>query len=111
MHSPGHDCIDFERGTHWLIFASEPDRYLELVDDCYAAVAVSPIIASVLRPPNMLAQIEADFTAGLTDSRRAGRIASIQGLGRLKSASSRPALHRVIERGDPAEKNWATYAA
>jgi HEAT repeat protein len=59
----------------------------------------------------MLGQLEADFEAGLDDPDPANRLISIQRLGGLKSASSRPALHRIIENGAPAEKNWATYAA
>jgi hypothetical protein len=110
-HFSGHNCIDFKPGTHWLIFATEENGYLKLVDDCYGAVAVSPMIAPALQSPDMLAQIEADLTAGLADSDRAGRLLSIQRLGGLKSASSRPALRSVIERGDATERNWATYAA
>jgi hypothetical protein len=111
FRTPGHDCIDFKPGAHWLIFAAERNGHLEFVDDCYGAVAVSPIISPVLQHSGILAQIEADFTAGLADSDRARRLLSIQRLGGLKSPSSRPALHRVIERGDSTERNWATYAA
>lgn len=108
---PGHYCIDFRPQTHWLIFATERNGQLEFVDDCYGAVPVSPFIAPELPHPDMLAQLEADFTAGLGDPDRAGRIVSIQRLGGLRSASSRPALDRVIESGDSTEKRWATYAA
>jgi hypothetical protein len=109
--SPGHDCIEFRPGTHWLVFANMRKGYLELVDDCYGAVGISPLMASVLQPSDILAQLEADFIAGLADPASAGRLFSIQRLGGLKSASSRPALHRVIESGDSSEKSWATYAA
>jgi hypothetical protein len=108
---PGHNCIDFEPGAYWLISATERNGHLELVDDCYGAFAVSPIIAPPLQHPDMLAQIEGDFMAGLDDTDGAGRLLSIQRLGGLKLASSRPALHGVIERGDAEEKDWATYAA
>jgi len=108
---PGHYCIDFKPGEHWLIFGFERNGHFELVDDCYAAVVVSPLLAPVQPGRDMLDQMQADFTAGLDDPDRAGRLVSIQRLGGLKTASSRPALHRQIERGDSAEKNWATYAA
>src|SRR5580700_3520370 len=107
----GHNCIEFKPGTNWLIFATERNGHLELVDDCYGAVAVSPIIASPLQNADMLAQMEADFIAGLDDPDGAGRLLSIQRLGGLKLSSSRHALHGVIEHGDSKEKDWATYAA
>ncbi|SRR6266478_5684605 len=62
-------------------------------------------------PPDLIAQMEADFIAGLEDTNTAARLHSIQRLGGLKSASSRPALHHVIETGSPAEVKWAVYAA
>jgi hypothetical protein len=107
----GHNCIDLKPGTHWLIFATEHNGHLEFVDDCYGAVAVSPLIAPALPHPDVLAQLETDFEAGLADADPANRLVSIQRMGGLKSALSRPALHRVIENGDETEKNWATYAA
>lgn len=107
---PGHDCIDFKPGTHWLIFANTRNGPLELVDDCYGAVAISPVRAPDSQRLGMFAQMEADFIAGLAGPDPAGRLVSIQRLGGLKSASSRPALHRVIETGDSSEKQWATYA-
>jgi hypothetical protein len=111
VRMPGHNCIDFRPGAYWLIFATERDGHSELVDDCYGAVAVSRVIAPSLRNPDVLAQMEADFIAGLDDPGRAGRLLSIQRLGGLKLASSRPALHGVIEHGNSEEKDWATYAA
>jgi len=82
-----------------------------LVDDCYGAVAVSPLMASGPQNSAILAQIESDFTAGLADPDPENRIISIQRLGGLRSTSARPALHDVIEQGDSIEKDWATYAA
>jgi hypothetical protein len=108
---PGHGCIDLIPGTRWLIFATEHNAHLEFVDDCYGAVSVSSLMAAPLQLPDMPAQMEADFTAGLSDSDHAGRLVSIQRLGGLKSPSSRPALHGVIERGDSTERQWAIYAA
>ena len=108
---PGHDCIDFEPGGYWLVFATERGGYLELVDDCYGAVTVSPSVAPVLQRRGVVSQIEADLVAGLTDSDPEARLMSLQRLGGLKSASSRPALHKVIEHGDATEQHWATYAA
>jgi len=63
-----------------------------------------------VRPFDWLAQMEADFTAGLEDSNVDSRIFSIQRLGGLKLASSRPALHEVIERRKGLEAEWAIYA-
>jgi HEAT repeat protein len=54
--------------------------------------------------------MEADFLAGLDDHDPALRLASIQRLGGLKLASSRDALHRVIQKGDYPESKWAVYA-
>jgi len=108
---PGHDCINFKPGTYWLIFAQDGGGHLELLDDCYGAVAISSQIAPASPHPEIVPQIEADLIAGLADTDPAGRLVSIQRLGGLKSASSRPALHSVIESGDALEKDWATYAA
>lgn len=55
--------------------------------------------------------MEADFIAGLDDSSSDARLASIQRLGGLKLASSRAALHRVIEQGSAEDSKWAIYAA
>jgi HEAT repeat protein len=107
----GHACIDFRPGTHWLVFATGQNGRLELVHDCEGAVAISPLIGSTLEDGGLIAQMEADFTAGLADVDQAARVVSIQRLGGLRSASSRPALHRVIERGSATEAKWAVYAA
>jgi hypothetical protein len=51
-----------------------------------------------------------DFIAGLEDSGVESRIFSIERLDGLKLASSRPALHEVIERRKGIEAGWAIYA-
>jgi hypothetical protein len=48
----------------------------------------------------LLAQLEADFMAGLNDKDPAARIESIQRLAGLKLRSSRDALHRIIQNSD-----------
>lgn len=107
----GHDCIDFKPGTYWLVFATERDLSLELVDDCHGAVAVSQLLGPVLEHADVIAQLDADFAAGLEDSDQQARFFSIQRLGGLRSASSRAALHRVIASGNSTERKWAVYAA
>lgn len=107
----GHYCIDFQPDTYWLVFAVEKDGRLELFDDCEGALAISPLLGTDLKDADWLAQMEADFLAGLSDSSSAARVLSIQRLGGLKLPSSRSALHRVIETGDKNESKWAIYAA
>jgi HEAT repeats len=107
----GHNCIDFQPDTYWLVFAVEKDGQLELFDDCQGALAISPLLGPHLKDFDWLAQMEADFLAGLHDVAAANRIVSIQRLGGLKLPSSQDALHRVIDRGDKDEANWAVYAA
>jgi len=107
----GHYCIDFQPDTYWLVFAVEKDGRLELFDDCEGALAISPLLGTDLKDADWLAQMEADFLAGLSDSSPAARVLSIQRLGGLKLPSSRGALHRVIATGDKDESKWAIYAA
>ncbi|MGB9464974.1 MAG: HEAT repeat domain-containing protein [Candidatus Acidiferrum sp.] len=107
----GHDCIDFRPGTYWVVFAVERDGQLDMIDDCEGALTVSPLLGLDLGNKNWLAQMEADFLAGLNDHDPAARLASIQRLGGLKLPSSRDSLHHVIEKGDDAESKWAVYAA
>jgi hypothetical protein len=107
----GHNCIDFQPDTYWLVFAVEKDGQLELFDDCQGALAISPLIGPRLKDFDWRAQMEADFLAGLHDDAVANRIVSIQRLGGLKLPSSQDALHRVIDRSDKDEVNWAVYAA
>jgi hypothetical protein len=107
----GHDCIDFQPNTYWLVFAAEKSGRLELFDDCEGALAISPLLGPDLRGAGWLAQMEADFLAGLDDNDSAARTLSIQRLGGLKLPSSRSALHRVIDTGDKDESKWALYAA
>ncbi len=107
----GHDCIDFRPDTYWVVFAAEKNRQLELIDDCEGALTISRLLGPDLGNANWLAQMEADFLAGLNEPDSVARLASIQRLGGLKLASSRDALHRVIENGDDADSKWAVYAA
>jgi hypothetical protein len=106
----GHDCIDFEPEQDWLVFAVEKNGLLELFDDCTGALGISSRLGVTVRPSDWLAQMEEDFIAGLEDSDVDSRIFSIQRLGGLKLASSRPALHEVIERRKGIEAGWAIYA-
>ena len=106
----GHDCIDFRPEQSWLVFAVEKNGLLELFDDCTGALGISSRLGVKVGPSDWLAQMEADFIAGLEDSDVESRIFSIQRLGGLKLASSRPALHEVIERRKGIEAEWAIYA-
>jgi len=107
----GHDCIDFRPETYWTVFAVEKNGQMEMIDDCEGALTISPLLGPDLGNANWLAQMEADFRAGLNDQDSAPRLASIQRLGGLKLPTSRDDLHRVIEKGDDAESKWAVYAA
>jgi hypothetical protein len=107
----GHDCIDFRPETYWTVFAAEKNGQMEMIDDCEGALTISPLLGPDLGNADWLAQMEADFLAGLNDPNSAARLASIQRLGGLKLPSSRDALRRVIENGDDAELKWAVYAA
>ena len=107
----GHDCVDFRPETYWVVFAAEKDGVMEMIDDCVGALTISPLLGPTLIYDGWLAQMEADFLAGLNDQGSEARLASIQRLGGLKLPSSRDALHHVIENGDPAESKWAVYAA
>jgi HEAT repeat protein len=107
----GHDCIDFRPETYLVVFAAEKNGQLEMIDDCEGALTISPLIGPNLASTDWLAQMEADFVAGLSDHDLVARLASIQRLGGLKLPSSRDALHCVIENGDHVESKWAVYAA
>jgi HEAT repeat protein len=107
----GHDCIDFRPETYWTVFAAEKNGQLEMIDDCEGALTISPLLGPDLGKSDWLAQMEADFLAGLNDQDSAARLASIQRLGGLKLPSSRDALHRVVENGDDSDSKWAVYAA
>jgi hypothetical protein len=107
----GHDCIDFQPDTYWLVFAVEKGGRFELYDDCEGALAISPLLGPHHEDAGWLSQMEADFLAGLNDGDPAKRIVSMQRLGGLKLPSSRNALHRVIDGGDETEARWAVYAA
>jgi HEAT repeat protein len=107
----GHDCIDFRPDTYWVVFATEKNGQLEMIDDCEGALTISSLLGPNLANADWLAQMEADFVAGLNDHDSPSRLASIQRLGGLKLPSSRDALRRVIENGDHNESKWAVYAA
>ena len=107
----GHDCIDFRPGTYWTVFAAEKNGQMEMIDDCEGALTISPLLGPDLGNADWLAQMEADFLAGLNDQNSAARLASIQRLGGLKLPSSRDALRHIIENGNNAESKWAVYAA
>ena len=107
----GHNCINFQLDTDWIVFADEKEGSLELIDDCIGALAVSPLLGADLGNADWLAQMEAVFLAGLGDSNSAARVISIQRLGGLKLPSSRSALHHVIEEGNKEESKWVIYAA
>ncbi|HEV3384978.1 MAG TPA: hypothetical protein VG097_09180, partial [Gemmata sp.] len=64
----GHDCIDFQPDTYWLVFAVEKGGRLELSDDCEGALAISPLLGPHLKDFDWIAQMEADFLAGLNDA-------------------------------------------
>jgi HEAT repeats len=110
MASNGHDCINFQPGTYWLIFARQNGDRLELADDCDGALAVSPLLGPTLENEGWVSQMEADFMAGLSDNDAASRLITIQRLGGLGLSSSRGALHQVVETGDKEESEWAVYA-
>lgn len=107
----GHYCINFQPDGYWLVFAVERDGRLELFDDCFGALTISPLLGPNLKDAGWLAQMETDFVAGLSDASPAARVLSIQRLGGLKLPSSRVALHRVIDEGSADESNWAIYSA
>jgi HEAT repeats len=109
--SNGHDCIDFRSESYWVVFAHEQGRQVELIDDCEGALTISSLLGRDIGTADWLAQMEADFLAGLKDQDSAARLTSIQRLGGLKLPSSRDALHGVIENGNDAESKWAVYAA
>jgi len=107
----GHDCINFQPNTYWVVFALEKEGRLELSHDCNGALAISPRLGPSLENEGWLDQMEADFVASLSDRDPAARLTSIQRLGGLSLPSSRDALHRVIETGDKEESGWEIYAA
>lgn len=106
----GHYCINFQPGQSWLVFAVEKNGFIELFDDCIGALGISSRLGPKVGQSDWLAQMEADFMAGMEDSDPESRILSIQRLGGLNLPSSRPALHRVIDHRNGDEVKWAIYA-
>ncbi|MBM3795265.1 MAG: hypothetical protein FJW31_14625 [Acidobacteria bacterium] len=113
LRERGHECAEFTRGTHWLIFAKPAaDGTLALVHDCYGALPISGLLAPTGAQASTERQLEADFAAGLTDPGPRARVVSLHGLGNLRLASSIPALraHMKTYHGQP-EAEWARLAA
>jgi hypothetical protein len=44
----GHDCINFQPNTYWVVFAREKEGRLELSHDCNGALAISPRLGPTL---------------------------------------------------------------
>ena len=109
--SLGHNCVNFEIGTYWIVFAVPGERgVLELSHDCEGALAVSPLLG-VEVSTGFLSQMEVDFAAGLSDSNSDRRIASIQRLAGLGQISPADGLNRIIASGTEEESKWAIFAA
>ncbi|HEX5425638.1 MAG TPA: HEAT repeat domain-containing protein [Candidatus Acidoferrales bacterium] len=106
----GHDCINFQPNTYWLVFARQTGDGLELTDDCDGALPVSALLGPDLTEEGWLNQMEADFTAELADRDPSSRLISIQRLGGLGLPGSREALHQIMKTGDKDESGWAIYA-
>jgi hypothetical protein len=107
----GHDCIDFQPDSYWLVFASGPGGRLKMTDDCVGAMTVAPQLGRKAGDEGWPAQIELDFLAGLESGDPAERVVSLQRLAGWHSASTREELHRAIEHGSEEESKWAVYAA
>lgn len=108
----GHDCINFQPSTYWLVFATvAKDGKLVLVDDCYGALSVAARIGPNLETPDIVARIESDFEAGVNDRDPVARLASIQRLGNLKSPAAQKVLHHALDHSATAEKPWIILAA
>jgi HEAT repeat protein len=107
----GHNCVNFEIGTYWIVFAIPGERgVLEMSHDCEGALVVSSLLGPEILT-GFLSQMEVDFAAGLNDSDSEARIASIQRLAGLGQISSAEALHHVIASGTEEESKWALFAA
>ena len=107
----GHNCSNLTLDSYWIFFAKPGvGDVLELSHDCEGALSVSSLRAPSVSG-DLLAQLESDFRAGLSDSDSAGRLVSIQRLAGLASPVSRDALHDVIAHGTPEESRWALFAA
>jgi hypothetical protein len=108
----GHDCIDFQPTTYWLVFATvAKDGALALVDDCYGALSVAARIGSNIETPVTVAMLESDFEAGVDDRDPVARLVSIQRLGNLKSPAAQTVLHHALDHSTTTEKPWIILAA
>jgi hypothetical protein len=107
----GHDCIDLQRSSSWLIFAEQmPDGTYRFSEDCEGGLPMSPILAAKSKG-SWLQQLQQDLIAGLEDPDPDLRLANIVRLGGLKLRSSGDALREFVENGSDTEVQWAIYAA
>ncbi len=95
----GHDCVDFRPETYWTVFAVEKNGQMEMIDDCEGALTISPLLGPNLGNADWLAQMEADFLAGLNDHDSAARLSSIQRLGGLQLQTDCAFRKRTIAVG------------
>lgn len=108
----GHDCINFQPGSYWVVFAKDNGGSLQMVDDCEGALTVSPRLASQVTNTNdWQSLLIADFAAGLQDDTSQARVASLQRLGNLRSRQILPFLEPFLQEGRGEEYEWAVYAA
>jgi hypothetical protein len=108
----GHDCINFQPGSHWIVFAKGNGGSLQMVDDCEGALTVSPRLAlETSDTKDWLSLMLADFVAGLQDASAQARIANLQRLGNLRSRQTLPFLQPLLKMKDGEEYEWAVYAA
>jgi hypothetical protein len=107
----GHDCIDLERASSWLIFAKRaPDGTYEFSDDCDGGLPMSSILAPEQKA-TWIQRLQQDLIAGLHDPDPDLRLANIARLGALRLPSSGSPLREFVENGSEMEALWATYAA
>ena len=108
----GHDCINFQPGSYWVVFLKDNGGSLQMVDDCEGALTISPRLASQPSNTNDWQYLMiADFAAGLQDDTSRARVASLQRLGNLRSRQILPRLGPFLEAGSGEEYEWAVYAA
>lgn len=111
LHFEADDCILFQPGENRVVFANIRQGKMTLAEECVGALGVSPLLGPKLEGADWSMQMEADFIAGLGDTDPAARILSLQRLGGLQLASSRPAIRREIEQSEGEERKWAVCAA
>jgi hypothetical protein len=112
MSINGHDCLKFQPGSYWVVFAKTNGGSLQMVDDCEGALAVSPRLASQAdNTNNWRSAMIADFAEGLQDDTTQARITSLQRLGNLRSRQILPFLGPLLKAKGGEEYEWAVYAA